>query len=376
VSTTRLRVNLCAAIGLAAVLAPGCGVKRERQAHAPPTPLPPRPAEADTGGDEGEALAETVKATGDPMITDAVYVIVDTRVITVNEVLRKVEPIVDRILEGRPMPSQKELEALRTSVFISVSEGMIVKALILKAAAEKGMAVDETRVGSQIKRVLLRENLTLEEYLEKNKLTYRELYREVRDDVLFSGFRQIVIVPRVHVAPGEVVAYFEEHKDEFSQLEQVECRQIVFFGNDDEKRQKAESAVEKLRAGATFAEVAKEFSESSNAEKGGAMGWIERDRVINSKKVNTVLFDELKVGEPSGVIEDEGHNLWIVMITGRREPIEADIQKAWPVIEQRLLRTKREDETWKYARGLAKTTAIVPEEVRERFLRPPEEPPR
>ena len=375
-STTRLRVNLCAAICLAAVLAPGCGAKRERQAHAPPTPVPPRPAEAETGGDEGEAPAETVKATGDPMITDAVYAIVDKRVITVNEVLRKVEPIVAKILEGRPTPSEEELNALRASVFVSVSEGMIVKALILKAAAEKGMAVDEARVGSQINRILLRENLTLEEYLERNKLTYRELYREVHDDVLFSGFRQIIIVPRVNVAPAEIRAYFEEHKGEFSRPEQVEGHQIVFFGNDDEKRQKAESALEKLRAGATFAEVAKEFSESANAEEGGAMGWIVRDRVINSKKVNTVLFDELKVGDPSGVIEDEGHNLWIVMITGRRAPIQADIQKAWPVIEQRLLRTKREEETWKYAQGLAKTTAIVPEEVRERFLRPQEEAPR
>lgn len=375
-STTRLRVNVCAAICLAAFLAPGCSVKRERQAEAPPTPVAPSPADAETVGDEGEAPANAIKATGEPMITDAVYLIVDKRVITVNEVLRKVKPIVARILEGRPHLSPEELEILRAQVFVSVSEGMIVKALILKAAGEKGMAVDETRVGSQINRILLREKLRLEDYLEKNKLTYRQLYREVHDDVLFTAFRQIVIVPRVNVAPGEIIAYFEEHKAEFAQPEQVECRQIVFFGNDDEKRQKAESALEKLRAGATFAEVAKEFSESANAEKGGAMGWIDRDRYINSKKVNAVLFNELKVGEASGVIEDEGHNLWIVMIAGRREPIEADIQKAWPVIEQRLRRTKREDETWKYARRLARTTAIVPEEVRERFLRLPDEPPR
>ena len=381
-SVTRLRAIPCVVICLAALLAAGCGAKGPAEAEPAPTPEPQKPTatvEGDAAKDkppeeESEPTTTAPKATGDPMIVDAVYAVVDKQVLTVGEIARKVEPIVRGMLRGREPPGEEELKALRELVFGEVAHGLIAKALILKAAREKGLVVDEARVGSQINRILLKEELSLDEYLERSKLTYQQLYKEVHDDVLFSAFRQMEIVPRVNVTPGEIRAYFEKHKADFSTPEQVHCHQIILFGHDEERQQTAQEALDKLRAGAEFAEIAKEYSKSSTAPKGGDFGWVARD-VINSEKVNRVLFDQLKIGEISGVIEDEKGFLWIVTISGRREARQALLKDAWGDIERRLRRTKIEKETLEYARRIGKTTSITPERVRDRFLKPPEERP-
>jgi len=141
---------------------------------------------------------------------------------------------------------------------------------------------------------------------------------------------------------------------------QVRCHEIVLFGHDEERRQKATAALEKLNAGTDFADIAREFSEiESTARAGGDRGWITRT-VINSDKVNAALFEQLEVGEVSPVIEDEKGFLWIVMISGRREPVRAPLSQAYDKIEGRLRRIKIEEETLKCAERLKKTTAVIP----------------
>jgi len=374
------RAVTCAAIVVAALLAAGCGTPPVEEAEPLPAPESSEAAAAPTTTEETRAEGEAestpnvVTPTGPAVVVDAVYVVVDKQVITVSEIARRAEPVVERILQDRPALSQEQLTELRTHVFARVAGDAIVKALILKAAREKGIVVDEARVGSQIRRLLVRKGLTLEEYLDKNTMTYQQLYKEVHDDILFTAFRQMEVAPHVSVTPSEINAYYEEHKAEFSTPEQVHCHQIIFFGNDDEKRARAEAAIEKLRAGAAFAEVAKEFSESETAADGGDLGWIARDQ-FNSKIINRVLFDELKVGDTSDLVEDEPGFLWIVMVSDRRDATSTSLDEAYAAIEQLLRRIKIDEATRNRARRIAKTTSIEPKEIRTMFLNVPSEPP-
>jgi len=345
----RYRAFLLALTCIAAFLAAVCG---HACAAAPDTDTTTtKPAEdAVPGG----------KAIGEPVLVDGVYLIVDKQVITVSEIARKVEPYIQRLKESGTLLGQQEEIELRARVFSEVAEGMKIKALVLKAARDKGMMVDEARVGSQIRRLLVREGQTIEEYLEKNKMTYRELYQEMQDDIMFSAFRQIQIMPRIHVTPGQIKAYFDEHKAEFDTPTQVHCHQLVILkGSKEEKQQKAKAALEQLRAGGKFADVARTFSESETARDGGDVGWIARGELFNSEKINATLFDELKIGAISDIVEDEHGFLWIVMISERREAAKASLATVYTDIETRLRRVQIEQETRKYAQRIEKTTAVV-----------------
>ncbi|MBN1917066.1 MAG: peptidyl-prolyl cis-trans isomerase [Verrucomicrobia bacterium] len=353
-----LSAVFCAALIVLGWTAPTCA--------DPPSDAPQKTGEnTDTIADSGEAndpVADPIRTAGDPVMVDAVYLIVDTRVITFGEVFRKSEPIVQRILDANPNLSASDANKLRAQVFAEVADGMVTRALILKAAQEKGLNVDEARVGSQIKRILLAEGLTIEQYLEKYKMTYRGLFREVQDDILYAGFRQIEIAPRVNISPSEIGAYYEAHKDdeEFVSPAQVHAHEIVLMGSDLAKsRAKAEEALQLLRNGAAFDVVARKYSENPRvAQTGGDLGWITRN-VIGAPKVNKALFEDLDVGVVSDIIQDDNRFLWIVMASGRREASRTPLHEAYAAIEARLRRIKLEEETRKYAFRLRKTTAIV-----------------
>ncbi|HUU36178.1 MAG TPA: peptidylprolyl isomerase [Vicinamibacterales bacterium] len=322
----------------------------------------------EAGTTEGEK-GDTVRVAGDPVMVDRVYLIVDTRIITVGEIARRVEPIAQRYLEAKPGLTPPEADQLREQIFIEEAQRMVAKELILKAAREKGLNVDEARVGSQIKRILLSEGLTIEEYLAKHKMTYRELYREVQDEILFSGFRMMEIAPRVYVSPSEIAAYYQEHKNEAEFLwpEQVHAYEIVLMGQNAQQRQaKAEAALQELQQGADFAAVARKYSENPRAARnGGDLDWITRN-VINAPEVNKALFEDLEVGQVSGIIKDQNGFLWIVKVAGRREAARMPLDDAYASIEARLRRVKLDEETRKYALRLMKTTAIIDPNERPR----------
>jgi foldase protein PrsA len=363
----RFVLLILASAALLAAPAGAAAASEPEEPEAATEPAETEPAESTAPAEETpeEPAAEETEAVtrpvGDPMIVDAVYAVVDTRVITVSEIARKVEPMVQRYLESNPSLTEAEQFECRRQFFGKIAADMIVRELILKAARDEGLVVDEARVGSQIRRLLVSEGMTLEEYLDKHDLTYQELFREVHDDYLFSVYRLAKIVPRVYVSPGEVAAYYDVFKDdpEFLTPGQVRCHEIVLFGHDEERQQKAAEALEKLAAGAEFAEVAREYSEiESTARAGGDRGWISRS-VINSERVNAALFDQLEVGEVSEVIEDEKGFLWIVMITGRRDAVRTPLSQAYEKIERRLRRIKIEEETYRHADRLKKTTAVI-----------------
>ncbi len=369
-STIRPRFVLLV-VAFAAMLAAAAGSATAAEADEPGAaatePVETGPTEAEATNEEAPeepaaSDAETVmRPVGDPMIVDAVYAVVDTRVITVSEIARKAEPMAKQYLQSNPSLTEAEQVECRRQFFGKIATDMIVKALILKAARDEGFVVDEARVGSQIRRLLVGEGVTLEEFLDKHDMTYQELFREVHDDYLFSAYRLTKIVPRVYVSPGEVAAYYEEFKDdaEFLTPAQVRCHEIVLFGHDEQRRHKTADALEKLKAGTEFAEVARESSEiESTARAGGDRGWISRT-VINSDRVNAALFDQIEVGQVSEVIEDEKGFLWIVMITGRREAVRTPLSQAYEKIERRLRRFKIEEETYKHAERLKKTTAVI-----------------
>jgi parvulin-like peptidyl-prolyl isomerase len=140
----------------------------------------------------------------------------------------------------------------------------------------------------------------------------------------------------------------------------VHAHEIVLLGGDPQQRRaKAEKALEELRNGADFATVAKTYSESPRtAPNGGDLGWITR-KVISAPAVNKALFEDLKVGDVSDIIPDQSGFLWIVMVSGRREAARMPLDEAYASVEARLRRAKLDEETRKYAMRLMKTTAVI-----------------
>lgn len=112
------------------------------------------------------------------------------------------------------------------------------------------------------------------------------------------------------VTDEELTKYYQDHKSKYVNVERRETSHILLNmpaeSTEDQKkvaRDKAKSLLEKLRAGADFAALAKtESQDPGSADKGGDLGFIDRQSVV--APFADAAF-ALKEGEISDVVESE-----------------------------------------------------------------------
>lgn len=133
---------------------------------------------------------------------------------------------------------------------------------------------------------------------------------------------------------AEVNAYYEAHLDEYTYPERVRLRQILV-----EDRGTAEEALERLRQGAGFADVARLLSVDPSAPIGGYQGELSRQDLPDEEFVSAIF--DLEPGETSDILDtDYGHHIFLVEARLPEEVLPLDA--ASPQIRQ-TLRTRQGD---------------------------------
>ena len=126
------------------------------------------------------------------------------------------------------------------------------------------------------------------------------------------NLKYVQIKPEDFVADEQIKAYYEKTKDQYSEVTEVTARHILKkvaeSSSLDEKgkiRQQAAELLEMVKteveAGKSFAELAQVHSEGPSASNGGSLGSFGRGKMV--KPFETACFDELDIGEISGLVE-------------------------------------------------------------------------
>ncbi len=127
----------------------------------------------------------------------------------------------------------------------------------------------------------------LKAYYDQHKATYANSIPEKRK-IKYTLLDSAKVQAGIQVSHQEVAAYYDQHRDEYRVPEQVNVRQILIktplpdaAGNADAKgveaaRKKGEDALQQLKAGAKFEDVAKKYSDDPSGKTGGSIGWVKR----------------------------------------------------------------------------------------------------
>lgn len=104
--------------------------------------------------------------------------------------------------------------------------------------------------------------------------------------------------------------YYRTHQKEFAQPERIKVAHILWGvacdceDKDGAKRIQAETTLKELRAGADFAELARNLSDDkTNASKGGELDWVPRGKLV--KPFEEAAFALREPGSISDVIKTE-----------------------------------------------------------------------
>ena len=103
------------------------------------------------------------------------------------------------------------------------------------------------------------------------------------------------------VSDSDAMAYYQDNIDKYTSEEQRRVSHILIQGDDKAKAQKV---LDKLKAGADFATLAKEDSEDvGSAQEGGSLGWIERD--VMDPEFEKAAFALKQPGEMTDLVKSE-----------------------------------------------------------------------
>ena len=281
-------------------------------------------------------------ASAEPLAHNAVVAVVNDEIITTRDIEEKMASVAQVAKQLYP---EADLAARLANARREVLQQLIDEKLLYQEA-KRQIAKNPARQ-RQVDRALeahmkkLEEKAgskeALREQSERGGLTPEQEKEKWRRWIMVQMILSEHVYRHVSVSPADIRRYYREHLDEFTQKREVKFRWIVLRAdpNDPVEREQvrlvAQSIYDRLRRGASFERLAREYSDV-RAEDGGLWDFTSTGTIY--PEVNKALF-KLKRGEYSKVIETRGgfHLLKVVDVRGGTRRSFDDIQEN---IEQRL----------------------------------------
>jgi peptidyl-prolyl cis-trans isomerase SurA len=186
---------------------------------------------------------------------------------------------------------------------------MIDQQLLLSRAKELGMNAD-AEVIRRLDEIRKQNHLDTMDDLEKaarqQGVSYEDFKANIRNSILTQQVVRDEVGRRLQMTQAQEQAYYEAHKQDFAQPEQVRLSEILVplptDANDAaiaQAQTKASDIVTKLKGGAKFNELAEQYSGGPTASQGGDLGLFKRGAL--AKVLEDQTFD-LKAGESTAPI--------------------------------------------------------------------------
>jgi peptidyl-prolyl cis-trans isomerase SurA len=245
------------------------------------------------------ALAQPRKV----IVLDRIVAVVNDQVITRGDLDERVRVAALHLKQqGAPLPPQAALER-------QVLDHMITDRAQLQLAKETGLRVDDAELDRAVERIAQENKLTpaqLRAVLEKDGIPYSRFREDIRSRIIVTRLREREVDNRIVVAESEIDNFLSTQETQAGRGDEFNLSHILVTVPENAspeqiqvRRARIEQALEQLKAGADFRQVAAAFSEAPDALQGGSMGWRDADRLP------TLFTDALKsmaVGAPSPVL--------------------------------------------------------------------------
>jgi peptidyl-prolyl cis-trans isomerase SurA len=188
-------------------------------------------------------------------------------------------------------------------------ERLITERVLLQYAKETGIRVDDTQVERTIARIAEDNKLSMDDFrkaVEREGIPFAKYRSDIRNEITIQRLREREVDSRVNVSDAEV-DYWLATLDAQSggEIEYRLAHILVLVpeqASSDQievRRRRAETALEQIRSGTDFGQVAASFSDAPDALQGGNLGWRAPARLP------TVFADPvraMKPGDVSGVL--------------------------------------------------------------------------
>jgi peptidyl-prolyl cis-trans isomerase SurA len=234
---------------------------------------------------------------------------VNNQIVTRSEYLRSQEDLRKEAQQQDPVNYDK-LIAERDK---DVLRDLIDQNLLLEKGKDLGITADTDvikKLDDMRKEMKLDSMEDLEKAAQAQGVSFEEFKQNMRNQIITQQVIGREVGQKLNIADGEIQKFYDEHKAQMEQPEQVRLSEILVSTEKkdpakDEAAQlqaaqaKAEDLLAQIRQGASFEEIAKKDSDGPSAAQGGELGLFKRGTLAKELEEKTFA---LKPGEVSDVI--------------------------------------------------------------------------
>ncbi len=193
--------------------------------------------------------------------------------------------------------------------------------------------------------------------LEDQGLTEKKLWDRMHDQLYSQKLVAFEVKSKVSVSPGEVSDYYKAHPEEFAQGDRIRLQQILIrLGSrtDEEAKAFALSLYNQLKAKKSFEELAKAYSEGSEAKEGGEMGWIEKGQLMGEIDQRVFVLEPGDITEP--ISTSLGYHIF--KVEEREKFSTKPLSEVRDMIQDKLFQDKLRVKLDEWIKGLKKKAYI------------------
>jgi peptidyl-prolyl cis-trans isomerase SurA len=323
-----LRISqLAVGCGLSLLTLPGMVAAQVPQYHSPlSVPSGPQP----------QSLPRPASITPGGTVVEDVVVRVNDQIISRSDVERATQQLAQELQQTNASPAdttERQKNMLRDMIDqqLLISRG---KELGLNPDAEVVRRLDEIRKQNKFDTME-----DLEKAARSSGYSFEDFKSNIRNSVITQEVVRDEVARRLQPSQAQKQAYYEAHKEEFTQPEQVRLSEILIATPADANdaavaaaKAKAEDIEAKLRAGAKFEDLAKQYSGGQTASQGGDLGLYKRGAL--AKVLEDQTFS-LKTGEMTAPIRTR-QGFVLLKVTNHVVPGVPAMKDIEPQIEDAL----------------------------------------
>ena len=269
------------------------------------------------------------------LMADGIAAVVNDKVITylqINEQVAETEKLLRQNLDGEEL-----FERLKEAK-LNVLKALIDRELIIQDFKKSGGLIPDTfvdqRIADEIRERYGGDRVVFIKTLYERGETMAKFRDEIQDNAIVQYMRSKNISQTVLVSPYQIEEYYQQNLRLFQQPEQIKISTIVLrksqfpstrTGSDgkqlsyDPQEEVAREILNKLDTGAEFADLAKAYSEGSNKDDGGALGWVTQTGKLAIRADLWPYLASLQPGEHTDIIPTADGFYYIVEVEDRQK---------------------------------------------------------
>ncbi|HEX8947392.1 MAG TPA: peptidylprolyl isomerase [Dissulfurispiraceae bacterium] len=234
------------------------------------------------------------------ILLDRVMAIVNKEVITLSDVYKTMEFESADTIRGMKGKDRSRYFKENEMPFL---ENLIDMRLQLQEAEKEGIITRDQDVEKAIKNIKSKYAMTDEAFrdaLKKDGSSLEEYKKRLSEQITVGRVVDQEVRSKLLVTDAEVDKYIAEHKDVEKDHDGFVISHIFLKVSDDRAKveEKARDLYGKMKAGESFQELARKFSEDASAKAGGELGFVRRTDMSPDFLKAVASLKEGEVSEP------------------------------------------------------------------------------